>query len=71
MFSILRHGPNGDVRDQLTLELPEGATAADVLGQLDAPRCPIVISINDRLADLLAVLHDGDEVMLIPTVAGG
>ena len=71
LFSILRHRSGGEVRDRMVLELPDGATAADVLAELGAPDLPIVISINEQQADPSAILRDGDEVELIPAVAGG
>lgn len=71
LFSILRHRPDGKVRGQVTLELPDGATVADVLSELDVPDLPIVISVNDQQADSSTALHDGDEVEIIPAVAGG
>lgn len=71
LFSILRHRPDGAVRGRLALELADGATVADVLSKLDVPDLPMVISVNDEQAGPLTALHDGDEIELIPAVAGG
>jgi len=71
LFSILRHRPDGSLQDSLTLELPEGATVADVLRALQAPELDVLIAVNDEQCDESAPLQDGDEVELIPAVAGG
>jgi molybdopterin converting factor subunit 1 len=62
---------------ELTLTLPEGATAGDVLRQVRArpgaeklPPQPL-IAVNQKYAKAEAPLRDGDEVALIPPVAGG
>lgn len=71
LFSILRHRQDGALRDRVTLELPEGSTVTDLLRQLQAPEIGILISINGEQAEETTVLQDGDEVELIPAVAGG
>ena len=72
LFSILRHRPDGSLQNSLTLELPEGATVADLLRELQAPeRLEVLIAINDEQADEATPLQDGDEVELIPAIAGG
>lgn len=71
LFSILRHGPGGEIRDRLTLELPPGATVADLLRKLVVRDLPLVIAVNGQQADAATVLRGGDEVELIPVVAGG
>ena len=55
------------------LELPEGATAADVwpaLGLGDEPP-GLLLAVNKSYAPRDSVLADGDEVALIPPVSGG
>jgi len=61
-----------------TLTLPEGATLADLLlryrnGQerIMALLPSVALSINEEYAAPEAVLHDGDEVALLPPVSGG
>jgi molybdopterin converting factor small subunit len=61
---------------ELDLELPVGAKVADLLGALTAraegkllPR-PMV-ALNQRYARADAVIAPGDEVAIIPPVAGG
>ena len=62
---------------QLELELPPGATAGDVLGHVQAlpgaerlPKQPL-LAVNERYARRDRVLEAGDEVAIIPPVAGG
>lgn len=62
---------------ELLLELPPGATAADALaavrrrpGTERLPPGPL-IAVNQRYAKPETALQDGDEVALIPPVAGG
>ena len=61
-----------------TVELPEGATVAELLerlgGGLDAPRSAqllrgIAVSVNAEFAAADQVLRDGDEVGLLPPVS--
>jgi molybdopterin converting factor small subunit len=61
---------------QVEVELPEGARVADLLAALSArangkalPR-PLV-ALNHRYARPDAVIASGDELALIPPVAGG
>lgn len=61
----------------LKIELPTGATVCDVIGSLRAlpgaerlPREPLV-AVNERYASRDRVVHPGDEVAVIPPVAGG
>jgi molybdopterin converting factor subunit 1 len=64
-------------RDRVEVEVPNGSTVADFLRQLRAldaeqrlPPSPM-IAVNERYARLDQVLHAGDEVAVIPPVAGG
>jgi molybdopterin converting factor subunit 1 len=61
----------------LQLELESGATVTDVLAELHRrpgaerlPRAPLV-AINARYAAMGSALRAGDEVAIIPPVAGG
>ena len=63
--------------DELELDLVEGATAGDLVDRLRReqawqllPKTP-AIAVNRAYAPLTARLSDGDEVALIPPVAGG
>jgi molybdopterin synthase catalytic subunit len=55
------------------LELPDGATVADVWPALDLGAEPggLVYAVNRSYAETAAPLADGDEVGLIPPVSGG
>jgi MoaE-MoaD fusion protein len=60
------------------LELPEGATLADVLGHYEkcAPKIKevlhtVALSVNQQYAGPGVVLGEGDEVALLPPVSGG
>jgi molybdopterin synthase catalytic subunit len=63
---------------ELRLEVPQGATVADVLTQLEGnyPRVkeyrPIALTaINEDYVDQHASVHDGDELAIFPPVSGG
>jgi len=64
-------------REEIPLDLPAGATAADALAAVrarpGADRLPPqpMIAVNQRYAKPEVALADGDEVALIPPVAGG
>ncbi len=62
----------------LLVDLPEGATVHDLLQHL-ANEHPALnkwlsvtrVAVNQEYVDADALLHDGDEVALIPPVSGG
>jgi molybdopterin converting factor subunit 1 len=63
---------------EVEFDVPTGATAADVIDLLrrsgnGASRLPArpVVAINEEYATLETGLQDGDEVALLPPVAGG
>ncbi|MGH7502989.1 MAG: MoaD/ThiS family protein [Longimicrobiales bacterium] len=63
---------------EVELDLPAGATALDAIDRLrttgnGASRIPAspVIAINESYASPGSPLEDGDEVALLPPVAGG
>ena len=64
-------------RDEIPLDLPAGATAGDALAAIrtrpGADRLPPkpMLAVNQRYARAEALLSEGDEVALIPPVAGG
>jgi molybdopterin synthase catalytic subunit len=77
--------PFGVLKDWLgssaaTVELPDGASVAELLEHLRAKlpaRVPanslrgIAVSVNAEYAQAAHILHDGDEVGLLPPVSGG
>lgn len=64
-------------KNQLSLDLGDGATVADVIANVrqlpGADRLPPepLVAVNERYAKRDRVLSTGDEVALIPPVAGG
>jgi molybdopterin synthase catalytic subunit len=64
----------------VTVELPDGASVAELMERLRTtlpPRAPadslrgIAVSVNAEYAQAAHILHDGDEVGLLPPVSGG
>jgi molybdopterin converting factor subunit 1 len=61
----------------LAVELVGDATVADVVAKVrarpGADRLPptTLVAVNQQYADAASLVHDGDEVALIPPVAGG
>lgn len=63
--------------NEFALDVADGATVNDVLGHVRSlpgagrlPSAPLV-AVNERYAKLGRVLAAGDEVAIIPPVAGG
>ncbi|MGA3010576.1 MAG: molybdenum cofactor biosynthesis protein MoaE [Terracidiphilus sp.] len=61
---------------EATIELPEGATVKDLLVRLSERRAAamlrgIAVSVNAEYATADHLLHEGDEVGLLPPVSGG
>lgn len=63
--------------DELTLNLAPGARAIDAVAEVRAQRpTPLiperpVVAVNMTYASLTDALNDGDELALLPPVAGG
>lgn len=61
----------------LAMELPRESTVGDVISAIrsrhGADRLPVapLVAVNERYASLDSVVNEGDEVALIPPVAGG
>jgi len=74
LFASLREAVG---QASITLELPEGATAAAAVEELRAaaPRplntANLTLAVNQRQATLATLLRDGDELALLPPVSGG
>jgi molybdopterin converting factor subunit 1 len=58
---------------EVALELPDGASVADALAQLQhlTGDVPVVMAVNQEYADATMPLASGDELALIPPVSGG
>jgi molybdopterin synthase catalytic subunit len=70
LFAVLRERAG---RDELELELPEGARVRDALESVAdvAGGLRVVMAVNREYADEDAPLRAGDELALIPPVSGG
>jgi MoaE-MoaD fusion protein len=73
LFGVLKESFGADATE---IELPDGARVADLLKQLAASRPTpalksLAVSVNAEFASASQVLHDGDEVGLLPPVSGG
>jgi sulfur carrier protein ThiS len=67
VFGLARAGAGGP----LELELPLGATVFEALRRLDLAALEVHAAVNGSSATDGTVLHDGDEVVLIPAIQGG
>ncbi len=75
VFAALREELEGS---ELSVELPEGATLTTLLDQMGV-RYPILkkyapalhFAVNRKYASGNPILREGDEVALLPPVAGG
>jgi molybdopterin converting factor subunit 1 len=70
LFAMLRELLGAD---RLDVELPDGASVADLLAALPEPATalPLVVAVNREYAQPETVLHAADEVALVPPVSGG
>ncbi len=75
LFSVLRDAVG---RGALSLDLPEGATGADLLAHLAETHSAVQrlaphvrLGINQRYAPAATPLREGDEVALITPTSGG
>jgi molybdopterin converting factor subunit 1 len=75
LFASLREAVG---RDEVAVELPDGATPEDVWRGLCEShpdvrprRRSLAVAVNRRYAPFDAALEDGDELVFIPPVAGG
>ena len=57
--------------DRVEVELPDGASVADLLAAMDVAPRSCVVAINREYADERDVVRTGDEVALVPPVSGG
>jgi molybdopterin synthase catalytic subunit len=57
--------------DHVTVTLPDGATAADLVAAMDLPSRSCIVAVNREYVAPGQVLSEADEVALIPPVSGG
>lgn len=79
-LQVLLFGALKDLRsrEKETVELPEGATVAEFLRgffevapQLEKYAGSLAVAVNQEYALSTQVLHEGDEIALLPPVSGG
>lgn len=69
--SLRRYAPTGTNADSVAVELPERATAADLLGTLGIPPSYAhMIVIGGQQVKPESVLEDGQRVDIFPPLAG-
>ena len=73
LFATLRHyRPGLGLGEAFPVELPEGATVADLVRQLGLPEEEVkIVFVNALFRDPDHVLADGDELGIFPPVGGG
>ncbi len=69
---LQRPTPDGLV-SRVQVTLPARSTLNDLVAHLeiDFPAASMLHVVNGRLAELDQVLHDGDQVNLMPAISGG
>jgi sulfur-carrier protein len=73
LYALLRkHHPGPNRSSPLEVEVPEGATVADLPAALNLPPDLVrSVFINNEARNLKAELKEGDQVGLFPPVVGG
>lgn len=70
--TLTRHLPNAHSGTPLVVDLPQGATLAELINKLQLPAAEIkVIFVNGRARPLDWPLNQGDEVGIFPPIGGG
>ena len=69
---LQRQTPEGLIR-RLDVELPGGSCVADLLAVLEItmPLDALLLAVNGRVAAPETPLREGDQVNLMPAIAGG
>lgn len=70
--SLTPYVPGIKAGSSFEVDLPNGASLAELVRQLNLPEAEVKVSFVNARAQLLSyVLHPGDEVGLFPAVGGG
>ena len=70
--NLAEYGPPSTRGGAGRVELPEGATVADLLARLGVPdEGPRLLLVNGRDAEAGVTLHAGDVVDVLPPLVGG
>ncbi len=70
--TLRKYLPAGSAANAVVVDVPNGATVADVLSHLSVPpgHTKMMVAGNEQL-EPASVLHDGQELNLFPPLAGG
>ena len=73
LHTILRRETPEGIIDRVTLDLPQGATVAEAVRQLEFPTRPrtMLLVVNGKIVPEDHVLAEGDELRLVPGISGG
>jgi molybdopterin converting factor small subunit len=72
LFSLLRRHLPEEAKGEATIDLPAGATVADLIEHLGIVRRIKILTINgQRETDRARPLQEGDSVRIFPFVVGG
>ncbi len=70
--TLRRHFPDLGLGEAMSVELSQGATVKDLIGELELPEEQVkVIFVNGTVRKEDHHLSDGDEVGVFPPVGGG
>ena len=70
--TLKRYLPEERANHPFDLNLPEGATLADVVRLVGLPATEVKVTfVNGRTEELSFPLHAGDEVGIFPPIGGG
>ena len=70
--TLRKYLPAGSAFNATAVEVPDGATVAEVVGRLGIPtgHAKMIVSDNEQL-ELSSLVRDGQELNLFPPLAGG
>ncbi len=73
LHTILRRQTPDGIVDRLDLELDEGASVGGALERLgiQLQGRSVLLVLNGELVQRDVLLHDGDQLRLVPSVSGG
>jgi molybdopterin synthase sulfur carrier subunit len=72
LFSRFQEHLPPEARGQASIDLPDGATVAQLMARLAIDDHVKLLSVNgERETDWERALHDGDKVRVFPIVVGG
>jgi sulfur carrier protein ThiS len=67
---VLRDRLPRQAKGKTTLTLPDGVTVADIIQQMEISQTVLVV-VNGDHVETDCMLHNGDDVQLLPMVRGG